>query len=844
MLQRLCNLRKKGSSLMFIIIAVAFIGILATIVMRVTLTNIEMKSTDRSIKKNFYKTETVMDKLNITMENLSKDAMQDAYLSILADYSADGINNTDQNKIQNKFSRMYLDNLVVKLTSGSSVISNDYKLIGAKYDINLIRSTMATLFPASAEGMDITKFVLTPEDPQLELVFDSANYDSEKCLILKNMKVLYEEGTSATDLDAGLSTWITTDIKMIVPKLNFEGGNIYPDFTKYSIIGDEKVDVLTAVSNARVNGNIYAGWKGFNVSGQNSSGPTLTVEGSSTRVVTRGDVNVFQSGELVLGSEENEVEVWAENYRTSVLTGGDTPARLKVYGTSYIHDDLSIDAPNSDVVFGSGSYYGYSFNKDNKKDANTVVNSQYSSAIMINGRKSSLLMGDNMKEILLGGRAFISRYKDTSNVNLNEAKKKTDIKLGESIGIKSNQNFYLVAQEHLSEGFTNPMLLSKFEEKLAEGEDIMPRSVFDSYSLGKYLVRTQPVTTYYFDLSANDPNACMVYFYYNFKSQSAADLFFQKCFNKTELADKIKSSEYLKFAEDGGNGITISPNIALLSAGNVLTFKSKADGLKVTNPSITVGSDQEAFLKTTSIQRAAKYKSYQLTLTDSLWSKYTSASLAETANDTGFNLANKQDKTVFDCLMARVSKNGQHTFVSEALAGNSNACGFRNLYTVRGGVKFKAVKVELNSTTNAYAIFVVDTAVDSEELKLGNEIAVPVSDVTKVLRDELGYNTDSVAIIVSNCNVVVDENFRGLVVSDNTVSLLGSSKVLTAEPALLQAMFSKQKLREGNVGINERFMKYFVCFADMTYGEDVGQGVDTVDFSSYVQYVNWKKNNE
>ena len=65
MKQRMNNKNKKGSSLVFVIIAVAFVGILSTIILRVTLINVETKGTDRSIKKNFYSAEAVTDKYRI-----------------------------------------------------------------------------------------------------------------------------------------------------------------------------------------------------------------------------------------------------------------------------------------------------------------------------------------------------------------------------------------------------------------------------------------------------------------------------------------------------------------------------------------------------------------------------------------------------------------------------------------------------------------------------------------------------------------------------------------------------------------------------------------------------------
>ena len=57
-------------------------------------------------------------------------------------------------------------------------------------------------------------------------------------------------------------------------------------------------------------------------------------------------------------------------------------------------------------------------------------------------------------------------------------------------------------------------------------------------------------------------------------------------------------------------------------------------------------------------------------------------------------------------------------------------------------------------------------------------------------------------------------------------------------------MFTAQKAKEGSVDEPERFLKYFVAFYGIAFGKDVGTAQDSVDFSSCIKYVNWKKNNE
>lgn len=826
MIERLRKRNKKGSSLMFVIIAVAFVGILSTIILRVTSINIETKSTDRKIKKNFYTTEGVMDKLNIAIENISKDAMKEAYVDLLENYTSDGMNTTDQNMVQNKFAKKYLDNLIGKLSPGNAMAA-DYTLAAeTMYSVDRIKDALKEVLNKTGEANNLDNWIdadYMSKNGYLSLTYDASNYDAEKYLVLKGIKVKYTENPS--DPVSEVSTWITTDIKIVVPKLNFESGSVYPDFTKYAIIGNDKVDAKEGCANAEVIGNVYAGPNGLNVAG---NGDTLAIGGSSSRLVVRGDIDVQQTGGLTLGSKGNPIEVWAENYRTSILKDSKVAAKLTVYGDSYIHDDLALDGPHSDVQFLEGKYYGYSFNKDNTSDSITTVNSMYSSAITINGKHSSLKM-DNMTDILLGGRAFISRNQDSGNATGSNLR--TDIPIGESISVKSNQSFYLVSNDDLdsSKGFTNPMPIAKYRNVVDES----PMSANAYKTLKSYVKAAEPVTTYIYDLSGTSTDAAMVYFYYNFKSQDAADRYFRNYCDKNEMAKKIVSSKYLTFPS--GIDITLSENLTLLTAGNSLTFKDESSGIQ--SDSATITDENEEYYKKESVTKAAKYKSYQLTLTDSDWSKYAQSGLS--SGEDGFDLEvnedtkKKTDNPVFDTLIAKEEGAKDYLFVEHAKK-SGDSYGFKVL---QGSIKYKAVPVEVNGQ-NVYAIFVVET---TDGNIIGNGGAVSLNTVL----GKVGFNEmNDAGIVVSNCTIKADCNFDGLIISNTTVSVGGAAKKITAQSALLQEMFTVQKAKEGSLDDAERFLRYFVAFSDTIFGQDVETAEDSVDFSSCIKYVNWKKNNE
>ena len=59
----------KGSALVVVIIAMAFIGILASVLMYMSLLNYQMKVNNLKAKDNFYSAETVLDEIRSYMEH-------------------------------------------------------------------------------------------------------------------------------------------------------------------------------------------------------------------------------------------------------------------------------------------------------------------------------------------------------------------------------------------------------------------------------------------------------------------------------------------------------------------------------------------------------------------------------------------------------------------------------------------------------------------------------------------------------------------------------------------------------------------------------------------------------
>lgn len=71
-----------------VIIAMAFIGILASVLMYMSLLNYQMKVNNLKAKDNFYSAETVLDEIRVGMQSRVSESIGEAYQNILLNYDS------------------------------------------------------------------------------------------------------------------------------------------------------------------------------------------------------------------------------------------------------------------------------------------------------------------------------------------------------------------------------------------------------------------------------------------------------------------------------------------------------------------------------------------------------------------------------------------------------------------------------------------------------------------------------------------------------------------------------------------------------------------------------------
>ena len=474
----------RGASLLAVLILMVVVSAIAVVITKITIVNIQMKEVERGTKKNFYSADAIMDDLRTGAREQAETALENAYVDVLqhyVDYTSGGKNAQDvfKQNYMNGLESYFADPMKTPVDTTNDEGSVVYRVAG--YDADKVKGCIL-------DGTQQGCFV-APADPKYEIDYGTGTFT------LKDVRVVYKD---AQDYE----TTITTDLVFSTPDMNFSGQSQVKEFMKYALIADDQINVNA--SNVTVDGSVYAGVGGIVASGNG------TGELKGRMILTRGDIVADMGTSLSVG--DGNSSIWAEN----IMTTGKSAATLNVNGNMYVADDLALNAKESKVTL-KGNYYGYNFQKNYGAGDTVATDADFSSAIMINGKSSSLNI-QNLKYLLLAGRTFISRGNNSSN---------TDIQMGESIAARTNQLAYYVPERYVKvESGESTLLKWNDAQKVRIGEKEYPigesdyaASIHvDPVKLDGWLNHANPIVPYYYTNGVN--------YYLNFKSQQDANEFY------------------------------------------------------------------------------------------------------------------------------------------------------------------------------------------------------------------------------------------------------------------------------------------------------------------------------
>ncbi|MDE6600588.1 MAG: hypothetical protein K2K90_00205 [Lachnospiraceae bacterium] len=419
----------RGSAIVIVIIAMAMIGILATTMLWMAYMNYMIKVADIRNKNSFYSAEEVVEQVMSGLRRESAEAVGVAYRDVLANWD----NLSSEEARSNVFMTTYLDTLVDKL--------KDTSRGAAYYDRTKLEAYVdAGIFQRGTPAVGVDEDAWDHGGPLGEPLGDSVmEIVNNNSIILKNIYV------SCTDSDDRVSI-VQTDICLDVPKLIFENNGSIDALYQYSLIGNEGITVQVP-GILRTEGSVYAG---TDVDGKGGflvdSGTTMTME-DALRVISKGDITVNgpSSGLTVRDVLGEDNRVYAKNITLY-------SAAVSLDSKVYVANDMTLDGVGSRVAL-TKEYYGYGNATSNGLPGEAAIDSADSSAIIINGKDSTVDMS-MVTRLLIAGHSYIGQDTTSAEAANNKAQieagllpPRTPVMMGESIAVKGGQVAYLVPAE-------------------------------------------------------------------------------------------------------------------------------------------------------------------------------------------------------------------------------------------------------------------------------------------------------------------------------------------------------------------------------------------------------------
>lgn len=547
MIKLVKKLNNQGSTLITVIICMALFGILGSLMLSVTMTNLQMKMVESKAKKNFYSCEETMEEIRTGIQEITAAKIQEVYeTKILTDFSSFLSHPDDDSVADNRNEYIRKQVAVAIMTELGNIGSFSPEQLTSGTEIPEKGDDIFNTYLSVISNPDIVRTVTIGDS----ITNPDTIHSNGDTVVIEDIKVEMEIDDYKTS--------ITSDIVITLPTFTFEEGSeitvfrMEPPLKNYVLITDGTIkSEQNLIGVNSINGNVYAG-DGIYVSSPFTQQNEMIIIGDN--IITRGNINVADTGKLTI----NGRMVWADNLVTNTtdLPGFTLlPTTLNINGICFVKDDLNLEGLNSEVTL-TGAYVGF-----------TGIQTEEGSAVILNGAGSSLNLS-GLESLILAGRAHVSV--DDTIIGSD-----TDIMTGESLAFKSNQRAYLISGDFIDVVGHNPV--TKVE---IDNLGFYPGVIFDAYDpldpfdiYYESYVPALPSTLKPYKLAAKltvggNPSSALYYYYLNFASGWQADEFFN-----------IYASKYLDVLNNMipftlGN-VTLPIDTAteeVLSVGNLMSY--------------------------------------------------------------------------------------------------------------------------------------------------------------------------------------------------------------------------------------------------------------------------------
>lgn len=806
--------KNQGFSLITVILAVSFIGILSMLMLYLAVSNFFMKTTDLKGKNSFYTAERALEEIKTGLQQDIGDAMSKAYIHVLETYDKNSASKdvVQDEERQKEFQNDFIEKLAESLQkSGGS---------GSEYSLEHLKSYLDLTDSTKYDPDKETLIVTTPagSDPVLKK-------SQKDGILLENLKVIYVDAK-------GLASVIETDIRLGIPEVQFPTPSTLPDLMNMIVVAEGGLVCDGDVTKAStIQGSIYAGLLKGTDNPDGDSRTSILLKPGASLEITRGD-KVVGAGEIKVEeggtfTSDAGVTLWAQGVRLSSAT-------VNLLGTTYFADDLTVESGKNSNVTIRGNYYGYgsagSARADSCRNAGTLytnwTDAAISSAIVINGKNTTMDLS-GVEKLMLAGKNYIGTSRIASG---NSSAGNSDVMTGESLTVKGTQLAYLFPVELFDLGSGalggNPVSYDEYSQSGLMGQTELPvkwDEPVESWG-GKTLLQigvdqNQPVQEVFYN---DNSGGGSVYFYLNFSDPSSAAAFMDSYYSNNP---RIKSNmdQYLSFYFAGENsGIRMGETdnyLRYVTNGNILTY----DG-ETASGDLMDATDAEASRKL--VQEQINYQNTWYALNRKM---ITSVDLLNTKMEDSEGIIHDETdsgRSVFDNL---VNEKEMVRYLYEKHP-NDLSCEFT------AGEEDDGLTAIIchNGVSSTYE----EKASDGSTKKTTVPGTGRTLEITQAMADKL-------RLVLCTGDVKIDEGvqFRGIIMAKGKLTLEPGAKL---EAASLEAarVFQSVTVNE-DIAPQQFFWEGDKYVLGNTSAEDAGNGTgklsDSYDLSEYVTYENWKK---
>lgn len=438
----------KGSSIILVLAVIAIVGILAAILLSVSLMNYRMKVVNLHSQKNFYDAETVLNEIKTGLEDDVSYAAGKAWAKVLTDQY--------DKKTKEERETAYRTNYEEKLRARIADTINFYPGPNAyHYNVDYLLAKVSDETKAAVKELKIESI-----DGNNVL---NVQADKGICTI-KNLSVTYID-------QKNYMTKITSDIVLTCPPMDYTQKTSTPNLLSYALVADQNTSAVGGT--VAIQGSAYLGMKGADF---NTVNVYVSPVGKGN-LITGGEMYVHNGAKL----EVENAQTWAHEIQVD-------SSILNIHGKqTYLADDLVLKGQGKTEVSISGNLnlFGNPETLKSAQCASEVVEktldgatvtladcadndlASYSSSILLNGKNATLDL-TGLRTFKIAGTAYINTAENNKEASLLQK----DVQMGQSVSIKSDQRAYLLEGKYVASycahGGINPMSESTYQQVLDE----------------------------------------------------------------------------------------------------------------------------------------------------------------------------------------------------------------------------------------------------------------------------------------------------------------------------------------------------------------------------------------